>query len=644
MALNRQSSSFYAVPGEIKNPKAVATKLSRTLGVSQGRLERRFRSRKAFVWIKRKVGDQVAKQVDGLGIAGVHELKETTRVYPEGKLACHILGFVGMDNQGLGGVELKFDSAIRGQSGWIRINRDAKGRRLPTATRVHKQSQSGQDVYLTIDKVIQHIAERELGRAMTESRAKAGSVVIMNSKTGEVLAMANKPDFDPNYFNRVKADHRRNRAITDVYEPGSTMKIVAASAALEEGVYLDADIIDCENGRAKFYGMTVRDHEPRGRLTFRDVIVYSSNIGAVKIGIRLGAKKMAQYLQMYGFGKPTGIELPGESRGIVKPFAKWKRWTEASVPFGQGMAVTSIQLMAAYTAIANNGRVLKPWIIKEMRHPDEIRTKVGKTEYQSQVVSPGTAAAMRSILRDVVVRGSGVAAGLDNYQVAGKTGTAQKPLSNGRGYDPVYHVASFIGFFPADEPEFLIGVMIDAPQGVQWGGVVAGPVFRKISRKLVSYLGIPPGPQKVYAFAKDYEKDPMVQLEGIVRVPKVTGLSVRESKAVLKKEGLLPVCLGKGTQVVSQRPFADQWSNRDSRVILYMADSEGVTVSEATLTKSIVPNLSGQSMRNALLILEQYGLHADISGSGVVKHQDPKPYARISLGEHCSIVCEDPEE
>ncbi|MBN1596497.1 penicillin-binding protein 2, partial [candidate division FCPU426 bacterium] len=283
LALNRRATSFYAVPREIRDPRRTARSLAGILGVPENQLERRFRSRKAFVWIKRKVADEPAARVATLSLPGVHPLQETIRVYPEGRLAAHVLGFVGLDNQGLGGVELQYDRAIRGQSGWIRITRDALGQRLPATVRVHKESKPGQDLHLTIDAMVQHTAEKELEQGLKQCQARSGSVIVMNPRTGEILAMANRPDFDPNHFSRASAAARRNRAICDVFEPGSTFKIVTAAAALEEAVFQEEDLIDCENGQALFEGLMVRDHEPRGKLAFRDVIIYSSNIGAVKI-------------------------------------------------------------------------------------------------------------------------------------------------------------------------------------------------------------------------------------------------------------------------------------------------------------------------------------------------------------------------
>ena len=424
--------------------------------------------------------------------------------------------------------------------------------------------------------------------------------------------------------------------------PPTPSSLITSAAALEEGVYQEDDIIDCENGRAVFAGLVVRDHKARGKISFRDVFVYSSNIGAVKVGIRMGAEKLAHYSKMFGFGKATGVGMPGEVNGILKPFAQWKRWNAVSLAFGQGLAVTTLQMITAYTVIANDGRLVKPWIVKELRRPDEIRTKVGKPTYQDQVISARTARRMRNILQGVVEEGTGVEAGLEHYRIAGKTGTAQKPLPNGRGYDPKHHVASFVGFFPADNPKYLIAVMIDEPKGVQWGGVVAGPVFRKICRQMTAYLGIPPGPQKVYAFARQKQQSSLESITGIVTVPDVTGQSVGDSKKRLQQAGLRAVCLGQGKQVIGQRPFAGKKTNPESRVILYLADSDNTGISESVLTEVVVPNLAGQSMRDALYILHAYGLRADISGSGVVKIQDPQPYARIKLGEHCALRCQDP--
>jgi len=642
LALNRQAASFYAVPSEIKNPSQAARRLYQATGVSAVRLQERFKSRRAFVWIKRKVSDAGAKKIRAMKLTGVHELFEPTRVYPEGRLACHVLGFVGLDNQGLSGVELQFDRAICGQSGLLRIARDAKGQRLPASTRVFKRPEPGQDIYLTIDKVVQHIAERELARGMKKSRALAGSIVVMNPNTGEILALANLPDFDPNHYNRFPVANQRNRVINDIYEPGSTFKLITAAAALEEGVFREEDIIHCENGRGVFDGRVVRDHEPKGRLSFRDVIILSSNVGAVKIGIRLGAEKLTRYARDFGFGRPTGIELPGERVGMLKPHTQWKNCTMTSVPFGQGVAVTTLQIAAAYAAVANQGRLLRPYIVREQKRPDGVIVRATQPEIRRQVISARTAEQMRSILKDVVEKGTGTWAQVANYTVAGKTGTAQKIRPRG-GYDAFRHVASFVGFFPADKPKLLIAVMIDEPRGLQWGGLVAGPVFKEISRHLVAYLGIPPGPQKVYAFAKAGAGEGFDLKSHMHQVPGLKGLSIDESRRRLKQLGLQAACLGKGKIVLEQRPAEGRLINAASRVVLYLGDTAADKITLPKQEQILVPNVAGQTLRNALQILGDYGLQARISGSGVVNRQKPGPNTLAKVGQTCMINCVDPE-
>jgi len=602
LALNVESQSFFAVPAEITQPGVTASKLSRLVGIPPARLERRLRSGKGFVWIKRKVTDATAQAIRALELDGIHSLSESKRVYPEGTLASHVLGFVGLDNQGLAGIELQHDRAIRGQSGWLRVTQDAKGRRIVTRTRVYKQSQAGQDVYLTIDKVIQHVAERELERGIARARARAGSVIVMDPATGEILALANKPDFDPNRYGRFTASARRNRAIHDVFEPGATFKLVTAAAALEEHCHRENDVIDCESGRAVFSGLTVRDHEPRGRLSFRDVITYSSNIGAVKIGARLGADRMAHYLQEFGFGRPTGVELPGEAGGLIKPLHQWQRWNMVTIPFGQGLAVTPLQVAASYAAVANDGLLPKPWIVKALRNPDATLAYEGKPEMRQRVISANTARRMRGILAGVVDKGTGAEAGIPNYRVAGKTGTAQKPMAGG-GYDPRYHVASFVGFFPAEQPEVLIAVMIDEPEGTQWGGQIAGPIFREIGREMAAYLGISPCEQAGDVAVAGSQPRPSLAnpsaaaLQGgplrvnpaqagktgldrsgnpaqLVRVPGVVGQGAEEAKNRLKAVGLNSVCMGKGVVVSEQIPPAGKPLNSDSRVVLYLGGAQ----------------------------------------------------------------------
>ncbi len=639
LAFNRECYSYFAVPSEIRNHAQAARVLAPYVGISAKVLEQRFRLSREFVWLKRKTTDAQAAVFEKLALPGVHRLSESRRVYPEGKLACHVLGFVGVDNQGLDGIELQFERAIRGTVGWMRIARDAQGRAVMTSTKTLKAPEAGQDVYLTIDKVVQHIAERELAKVIDKYKATAGSVVVMVPQTGEVLALANWPEFDPNRYWDYSSESRRNRAVRDIYEPGSTFKIFTAGAALEENVCTENDIFDCEEGCAVFNGRVVRDHIPYGRISFRDVIGFSSNIGTVKVGMRVGAERLVQYAQNFGFAHPTGIELPGEASGILKAAQRWNPATMASVPYGQEVAVTTMQTSAAYAAVANDGWLPKPTLIKEIRHVDGKVMQGERPEIRRQAVSPNTAKRLRALLSEVVERGTGMEAQMPDYTVAGKTGTAQKPMHGGRGYDPYKHVASFVGFLPADRPRILIAVIVDSPHDVQWGGVVAGPVFKAIGQNLVAYLGIPPNQGQVAVSEVRSEKMAYVP-EDMLSVPEVIGLEKVDVQEQLKKQGLLAVCYGEGTRVVSQRPSPGAQVKTGSPVLLYM---DAAPTTEPLEESVVVPNVAGQSLRNALQLLRAYGLQVQVTGSGVVRTQSPQPNTAAKLGAICNIVCQDPE-
>lgn len=652
LAMNLECQSFFAVPDEVVDPARTARALAPLTSWPAAALEKRLRKNKDFVWIRRKTGEPAAAAIRKLGLPGIHHLTETRRVYPEGRLACHVLGFVGLDNQGLDGIELQYEGAIRGTPGWMRIARDARGRVVESASRLVREPEPGQDVYLTLDSVIQHVAERELARAVEKYRARAGSIVVLDPANGEVLALANAPDFDPNAFGRFTAEARRNRAVRDLYEPGSTFKLVTAAAALETGTASESTPVDCEMGKCRFAGRIVKDHIPRGRISFADVFGYSSNIGTVKVGQKLGADRLVSYARAFGFGKPTGIELPGEAVGLLKSPERWTPATMASVPYGQEVAVTTLQSAVAYAAAANGGWLPKPTLIRELRQADGGVSRPERLEVRRQVVSQATAGRLRGLLQNAVAAGTGIEAQVPNFLVAGKTGTAQIPLSGGRGYDPVNCVASFIGFLPADSPRVLVAVVIDSPQGVQWGGVVAGPVFREIGRNLVSYLAIPPSGAAASAVASASVPpaeaplaSPASAPAAPVAVPDLTGQAASSAPAQLKALGLRVVCLGRGSRVAGQRPSAGTAVASGSPVTVYLADAApSPTAPPSPAAERVaVPNLAGLSLRTALQTLAAYGLRARVTGSGVVRAQSPLPLVQARLGSVCTLECRDPE-
>lgn len=649
LAFNRQCSSFFAVPSEIEDAARTAKRLSPLVGLSPRMLEKKLRQRGSFVWIKRKASEANAAAIIRLALPGIHRLAETQRVYPEGRLACHILGFVGLDNQGLDGIELQYDQAIRGTTGWMRVARDARGHIVETASQVIKAPEAGQDVVLTLDSVIQHIAERELAKTVEKYRAKAGSVVVLDPASGEILALANLPNFDPNAFARFSSEARRNRAIRDVYEPGSTFKLVTAAAGLQEGVVAENSVIDCEQGSGKFAGRTVRDHIPYGRISFRDVFAFSSNIGTVKVGQRLGAARLVRYANTFGFGRPTGIELPGEAAGLLKAPERWKTATMASVPYGQEVAVTTLQSAMAYAAVANEGWLSQPTLIRELRRSDGTATRPERAEVRRQAVAADVAHRLRVLLQRAVDAGTGTEAQIPHYPTAGKTGTAQKPLAGRRGYDPVNCIASFIGFIPADQPKLLIAVMIDSPQGLQWGGLVAGPVFKEIGQNLVAYLGILPATGRDSEYAQVKNKTEKRQIAAarpapapLVRVPDLAGLDPQACRAALQQQGLRAEFLGRGGRIKRQRPASGTQVAAGSPITAYLGDKVP-TPAVRTPDAVVVPNLAGQSLRNALQVLAAYGLQARVSGSGVVRAQSLRPFTQARLGAVCSLDCKDPE-
>ena len=493
IAINVEVSSVYAVPTLIENPETAALKLGQVLQVDQGTVRRRLQSRKNFVWIKRKVSPERARDVKQLGLKGVDFINESQRFYPNRYLLGHILGFAGLDNQGLEGIELKYDPYLRGENGWMILERDAIGRSIFPKGLEYIAPLRGEDLVLTVDEVIQHIAERELDTVVRETGAVNGSVIVMDPKTGEILAMAVQPAFNPNNIGQYRPEHWRNRTITDPYEPGSTFKLIVAAAALQEGVTTPEELIYCEKGEIQVGTRLIRDHEDYEYLTFAEVIQKSSNIGTAKIAMRMGEKNLYRYIRMFGFGEKTGIDLNGESVGLVREPKQWSSRSLASIAFGQEIAVTPIQLVMAYAVVANGGWLMRPHLVSEIRSADGKVIKRFPPEARYRVLQPETVQQLVGILEGAVGDGgTGEKAALSGYPVAGKTGTAQKVDPDTRRYSRKNFVSSFVGFVPSDDPKLVILVVVDSPIGKGWGGQVAAPVFKRIAEQSLDYLGIPP--------------------------------------------------------------------------------------------------------------------------------------------------------
>jgi len=491
LAFNLNVDSVFAIPRDIdENQKpGIARRLANVLDLNEDFILERLRKKKGFVWIKRKISDEESQQVKALKLKGIELLKESKRLYPNGYLAAHVVGFAGLDNAGLEGVELLYDNYLKGRPGFRLTNRDAKRRFLPSKDERFLAPVNGFNLILNLDETIQHIAEQALDEAYKKYRAKGAVIIVMEPHTGEILAFANRPTYDPNSFFDSTPDLRRNRGITDSFEPGSVFKIVTASCALEKGGIGFQDKFFCENGKYWIAGHFLHDHQPHGTLTFKEVIEKSSNIGTVKVAQRLARQDLYNYVRSFGFGNATGIDLKGEVEGTTYPPEKWSGTTISALPIGQEVTVTAVQLACAISAIANGGNMVKPWIVKEIKDDKgEVILSFSPTVVR-RVISEETAKKAKEILKGVIEQGTGTLAKLESYTAGGKTGTAQKVEPSGV-YSHSKFVGSFIGFAPVKDPRIAVVVCLDEPRPYYYGGVVAAPVFKKVAENILRYLGV----------------------------------------------------------------------------------------------------------------------------------------------------------
>lgn len=492
LALSLKLFSVYAVPRQIEDKIGTAKQLASVLNLDEQLVLERLTRDKLFVWIKRNIEEKDINKIRQLKLKGVDFFKESKRYYPNGELACHVLGFAGIDEEGLDGVELYYDNYLKGKIGRRSLLRDAKQRELPAFEYEYIPVIDGYNLVLTIDEVIQHIVEQELDEAIEKNNAKAASIVVMDPYTGEIYALANHPHYNLNYFGKSLPEERRNRAISDFFEPGSTFKIVTACAALEEGRVSLNDKFFCENGNYKIAGHILHDHQPHGWLTFVEVVEKSSNIGVVKVAQTLGGNLIYNYIQKFSFGKPTGIDLPGETAGFVRQFSQWSKLSISAIPIGQEVCVSSLQMARAIAVIANGGFLVEPRLCQKIidNKGEIIQEFKPPSVSVQQTISSQTAQTMKQILKGVVDKGTGRSASIEGYEVAGKTGTAQKVEPTG-GYSHQRFVASFIGFAPVENPRFVIVVIFDEPRPVYYGGVVSAPVFKKIAENMLKYMDVP---------------------------------------------------------------------------------------------------------------------------------------------------------
>lgn len=493
LAVSIESPSIAAFPRQLADRQAAAKQLAKVLNQPEREVFEKLDPKRSFVWLKRQAVPRQAEAVEAIGIRGVHFFTEHSRHYPSKTLAAQLLGFSGIDGHGLEGMEFFFESFLKGEDQEITVLKDALGRRFEGSGAPEKGVE-GKNVVLTIDRTIQHIAQNALEGSVTANGAKSGIAIVMAPASGEVLALAHYPVFNPNRYRDFERELWRNRAVTDAFEPGSTMKMFSVAAAIDSGVCSPATIFYCENGRYRIGKNTVHDTKPHGWLSLQQIVKYSSNIGTVKIGEQLGNHQLYNYLRAFGFGQRSGIGCPGETPGSLSPFKTWAAIDAGAISFGQGLAVSAIQLITAASAIANDGVLMKPLLIREITDPSGQTLERFDPEPVRRVISSHSAATVRRILKTVTAEGgTGINAALEGYTVGGKTGTAQKIDESGT-YAKGRYITSFLGFVPADHPVLAILVIVDEPQSQNYGGIVAAPAFRQIALETLSYLNIAPGP------------------------------------------------------------------------------------------------------------------------------------------------------
>lgn len=619
LAVSIGVESVYAVPEEVTDPALASRLLAPLLGLEPTVLKARLRSDASFVWLKRKLDVPQAERVRELNLAGIHFQREHKRFYPKRELAAHVLGFVGVDEQGLGGIEYALDQLIRGRPRHVVITADGRRRWFARSQSVARE---GASVVLTLDENIQYIAERELAAALQQTRARSGTLIVQDPRTGEILALANRPTFNPNDPTAVATRRHVNRAITLAYEPGSTFKVVTVAAALEEGVTHPQEVIDCQQGSIVLAGHRIRDHKSFDRLSVREVIHESSDVGSIKLALRLGNEKMYEHIRRWRFGEPTGIELPAESSGLLRPVTNWSRISIAALSMGQEIAVTPLQLAAATSAIANDGVWVQPRVVRQILRGN--RPQPLTSSRSERIIPVEVAEELKRMLAGVVRQGTGLAARPVGYSAAGKTGTAEKIDPQTGTYSRTDFVASFVGFAPAGDPAVTVVVVLDSPRGDRYhGGEVAAPLFRKVVERTLAYLNVPPdmpvrpertGSRVDRAAVQDFRPGQFRIARWIREDFSVPAVEMVEKKTAGQREKTVPVVLA-----------ADASAGEAGTIVLLNEDTVAA------------PDLIGLSLRAAVERCTGLGLDPVLVGSGVVVRQSPTPGIRLPRGSRIRV-------
>jgi cell division protein FtsI (penicillin-binding protein 3) len=580
LATSTPGESLFVQPRLLGDPVRAAARLAPVIDVSERELHAAFTSSRPFVWVKRKMPPTEAARVRQLGEPGLGFLDEPLRLYPNRELAAQVLGFEGMEG-GLEGVERAWNATLAGTPGKAIVGRDALGREVVTQ-HVLAPSAPGRGVMLTIDKTIQYLAEREIDAAYRRTSAKAAMAVVMDPRTGDILALAIRPTFNPNAFLDASKEVWRNRAVTDPFEPGSTFKVILAAAALEEGVVRPDDAIYAENGQLTIAKTVIRDWKKFGWLTFSEVLQNSSNVGSMKVGLALGGDRYYKYMTAFGFGIPTGVGLAGESRGLLRDPQRWSLLSLPTMSIGQEVSVTALQMVAAFGAVANGGTLMQPRLVKAEFDTSGLETRRFEPKAVRQVISPETARTLGRMLTRVVDEGTGHLAAVPGYEVGGKTGTAQKLDPHTRRYSRAPGVLSFAGFVPVDDPRLVMLVMLDEPKNEKWGSEAAAPIFSAIAAPVLRYLEVAPSDdmpiQIVTGTSGPASGGGRVRMASMATeaaaglMPDLHGTALRQALAVLTPRGVRVEIEGRG-RVVHQTPAAGELLGDDAVARLTLAPS-----------------------------------------------------------------------
>ena len=655
LAMSISVDSIFAVPSEMPDLANTISLVAHITHDDPREILAKCEASKSFCWIKRKADAEVAERIRNLNLRGIHFQKESKRFYPKRELAAQVLGYVGMDDKGVSGIEREYNDELEGKPGRMLISVDARKQWFGS---IDKAPEAGQNIVLTIDQQIQYIAERELAAAMQQTHAISGTVIVENPHTGEILALANQPTFNPNVSVNLNPKSLKNHAISDIYEPGSTFKTITISAALDQKLTNPNEVFDCQMGSIVIDGVRMHDSEPHGLLPVSGILAESSDVGSIKIALRLGNDRFYQYIRAFGFGQKTGIELPHETRGLLRPVDRWSRVSLAAAAMGQGVGISAIQLSSLISTIANDGIHIDPHIVMNTNSPPApFQTVAFHPTNERRVISNYTAAEMKQMMQGVVLHGTGRKAVLEGYSAAGKTGTAQKIDPETKAYSHTKYVGSFAGFAPINNPAIVVAVILDSAVGLHQGGQVAAPVFQRIAQQTLEYLHVPhdvelPVSRQLLLAAKHAKERDMDEgspdhlgdsveiadadnTDSIQPEPSATHSKVPSAET---SENIVPASLQQREQwPVAQSTSPVSSSAQPQQAPMKPIPSSATVVLDVEQGGIVVPSFIGKSVRTSIEMAEGSGLDLDAEGSGLAREQEPVAGSHVAAGSRIVV-------